>query len=687
MRQVLCLLLGVVTVESFATSLPDDIERITTTTSRFETIQSQHAGSIAIVDENALDMTSVQHIQQVINRVAGVNLQRGNGQEYLPALRSPVFTGAGACGELLTAEDGIALRASGFCNINELFEAGTEYAQRIEVLKGPGTAIYGSNALHGVINVITQNPIQADEKIEVELGSFGYKRLGLNAGNNQAQNGLGINLSVTDDTGYRDEEGVEQTKLHVRYATLINDINVSAGLSISDLDQETAGFITGLNSYRDAEIAQSNANPEAFRQAQSARLWLKLEGQADWRGKAVNWQITPYIRDQEMDFLMHFLPGQPLEQNAQDSFGVLSSAKIDLTPSVVLTIGADAELTSGSLRQFQASPTQGSAFLQATIPSGLQYDYEVDASTFAVFTDFSWLLSDDFTLNFGLRAEQVEYDYDNLMVSGRVDESGQTCGFGGCRYSRPDDRTDDFSQVSPQISARYALSDNSMLYATVANGYRAPQATELYRLQRAQESADLDSVEAVNTELGYRWFGESASLQLSIYSMDKDNVIFRDADFFNRSDARTRHQGLEATIKLQLAPQWQLNSAVTYARHEYRNNLGDLVIAGNDMDTAPRWLGNVQLAWQPSDNISAELDWRYTSDYYLEPENTVSYSGHNIADVRVLWVLSESLSLNVQVLNALDRAYAERADFTTFSGPRYFPGKPRHAQVGVSYQF
>lgn len=125
-------------------ALPEanDIERITTTSSRFTSDANRHAGALEWLSESELQRVNPAHIQQALVRIAGVNLHRGNGQEYLPSVRSPVFTGAGACGELLTAEDGVPLRAAGFCNINELFEAGTEYAQSIDVLKGPGTVVY-----------------------------------------------------------------------------------------------------------------------------------------------------------------------------------------------------------------------------------------------------------------------------------------------------------------------------------------------------------------------------------------------------------------------------------------------------------------------------------------------------------------------------------------------------------------
>ena len=75
------------------------------------------------------------------------------------------------------AWDGISLRAPGFCNINQLFDANTEQADRIEVIKGPATALYGSNAMHGVINVLSAAPSeQLDHNIAVEAGPDDYYR-------------------------------------------------------------------------------------------------------------------------------------------------------------------------------------------------------------------------------------------------------------------------------------------------------------------------------------------------------------------------------------------------------------------------------------------------------------------------------------------------------------------------------
>ena len=78
--------------------------------------------------------------------------------------------------------------------------------------------------------------------------------------------------------------------------------------------------------------------------------------------------LTPYLRDIDMNFIQHFLPGQPVEETAHQSIGLQSVAFTDLANGAQLAVGFDAEVTDGSLTQTQPNPTEGSFFLRNSIP-------------------------------------------------------------------------------------------------------------------------------------------------------------------------------------------------------------------------------------------------------------------------------------------------------------------------------
>ncbi|AMJ96149.1 ligand-gated channel protein [Alteromonas stellipolaris] len=661
------------------------IERVVTTGSRIANSTSNSGYVVSSVSSDDITFVSPSHIQEVLNFIAGAGVQRGNGQEYLPALRSPVLTGAGACGGILAAEDNIPLRAAGFCNINELFEAHGEMAERIEVLKGPASPLYGSNAIHGVINVITPDVTKDTALYGIDYGSYGYSRLKLRQGKDFGDSGVGINASITRDSGYRDEESVDQEKVNLRHRYEVDNLKVTSGLTYTHLDQETAGYITGFESYKDEDIAQGNDNPEAFRKAKSLRVWSKVDVALS---SANALSVTPYFRDQSMEFRMHFLPGTPLEENEQEGFGVLSQYHHVVNNTLSIDAGLDAEYTRGSLVQSQDSETVGSAFLVETVPVGLHYDYQVDATLYAPFIALNWQQA-AWAVSLGGRYEYMDYDYTNNIISGRTRDDGTECGFGGCRYARPESDTNDYSNFSPKLSVSFQSSDTTLWYAGLSRGYRAPQATELYRLQRSQQIADLDSVTATNIEMGVKGQRNAFSYVVSVYSLTKDNVIYRDSDFFNVSNGETWHRGVELTLNYQIGQGFDFAFAGSYAKHTYEHSelLGEVDIKGNDIDTAPNLTFNARLGYSFTQSTRAELEWQHIDDYYTDAENLHEYEGHDLLNLRASWEISPEFSVYARVNNLFDTAYAERADYTTFTADRYFPGRPRNVMFSVDYQY
>ncbi len=663
-----------------------ELEEVVSTASRSEKPLSEQSGNLILIAKDDLDFIKLTHFSELAVRTAGVNFSRNNGQEYLASIRSPIFTGAGACGAFLMAQDGIALRSAGFCNVNELFEAFTEQAQRIEITKGPGSALYGSNALHGMINVITPPANVNDGSLSVEAGAWDFIRFNISQGVKGKRHGLRVMASITHDGGWRDQSGFDQQKINLRHDYSGDVWAISSNLFLTNLDQETAGFITGLDAFKDRQISKSNPNPEAFRKAKSLRYWSRFSTQVS---DGLRWQFTPYIRALDMKFLMHFLPGQPLEENSQTSIGLQNGFYFNEGSHLEIIAGADFEYTRGSLKQTQVNPTEGSLFLRTTIPSGKQYDYDVDSLMAAAFLQGDWAITAKLHMLGGVRLEYSQYDYTNNMLSGRTDENGVACGFGGCRYSRPDSRKDDFTAFSPKIGLLYKYHDSHNIYLNLSQGFRAPQATELYRLQRAQQVADLKKVSLKNIELGFRGQQDFISYNISFYAMKKDNYILRDSSFFNVDGGKSDHIGADVMVKLDVSDTLSVRGNVSFARHRYAFDFisGSANLNGNDIDTAPRHFGSMQVTWKPTDKIMAELEWVHMGAYYLDPENLHKYEGHDYLNLRAAFQVTDRYGVFLRLINLTDAKYAERADWTRFTDERYFPGKPRALYMGVDVQF
>ncbi|SDK19165.1 TonB-dependent receptor [Microbulbifer yueqingensis] len=661
------------------------LETVVVTGSPLHDRRSDYSGSLAVLGGDALGLVNHSHIQQSLARVPGANLSRGNGQEYLPALRSPVLTGAGACGSVLTMQDGIPLFPAGFCNVNELFAAHSEQAGRIEVIRGPAGTLHGAGAMHGVVNVLGPSYRPGDSGIaSLEAGPndrWKFKsRVPIGTGNGS---GLLSAISLASDGGYRASSGYDQQKL-----TLVHRSDQSSSetrFNVTNLEQDTAGYVVGEDAYRDDALRRSNPNPEAFRKVRTARLSHRVE--SEW-GAGYKLEITPYARYGKMDFRQHFLPGQPLEETAHRSAGMRTSLSAPVTESLHMAAGLDWEYTRASLRQSQSGIAAGSEFLAETVPPGRHYDYRVDALLLSPYTLASLRLTERLVLEAGLRLENLSYGYDNRMLAGRTREDGSDCGFGGCRYSRPADRSDDFENWSPHVGLVYDWTPARQLFVNLAHGFRAPQATELYRLQRDQEVADLDSEEIRSAEVGMRGWAGRLDYEVVGFAMKKRNVIFRDADFFNRSGGTTTHRGLELALGYQLAPQWSLDVSASYAEHRYNDErlIEGTPLDGKLVDSAPWTFGSTRLQWQPDPATQLELEWLHQGRYHTDPLNRHGYPGHDLLHVRASRRLGERWSAGLRLLNLLDEQYAERADFSNFSGDRYFPGESRALYASLSLQ-
>jgi outer membrane receptor protein involved in Fe transport len=283
----------------------------------------------------------------------------------------------------------------------------------------------------------------------------------------------------------------------------------------------------------------------------------------------------------------------------------------------------------------------------------------------------------------------MEYDYDNRMNSGRVDENGDACGFGGCRYTRPEDRTDKFDNVSFEAGMLYKIDETNSFFARYSRGFRAPQASELYRLQNGQLVADIDSVKLDSFEIGVRGRSDTFSYEVAGFYMKKDNVIFQD-NRVNVDNGKSKHVGVEGMFEYRLPQDVSVRFNGSYAAHTYDfdYNEDDINWNGLDIDTAPRNFGSVQLNWAPADKVKAGLEWIYMGEYAMEPTNTYMYEGHNYFNFRVEAEAMENVTVFLRVMNITNVRYAERADHAAFGvGERYFVGKPRAFYGGVRVVF
>jgi iron complex outermembrane recepter protein len=630
--------------------------------------QADDPGAQSILDGTLIAETAADHPAEILNQAPGVNIQMNSGQEHLISIRSPVLTGGAGQGSFLILENGVPVRSPAFGNVNSLIEPHFEVADAIEIVRGPGSAKYGSNAVHGLINSILPSP-----------GNESYVRSSYNtldrwrgdasfdlAGNTR------LNFSLLDDKGWRDATGSQQQKASLLTEQSLGDWDVTAWLSASSLNQETASFIQGPRAYENRDLARTNPNPEAFRDAWSARAAIRLERDLG-PGRLV---LTPNLHSQGMVFSQHFLPYGGVEKNAHTGGGLMVRYDLDTDGRIAWRFGGDTDFASGYLKEVQPGPHPSPAF-----PQGIHYNYTVDTQVLALWSEAEISLSDDLRLLAGLRGETHDYTYDTRAPA----------GING-RFNVPADRSDTFTFVTPKLGVVWDR-DGHSYYANYARGARAPQVSDLYRLQSLQTVGEIDAETLDSVEIGVR--GEALyghlDYDIAAYWMEKENFFFRDSDGLNVVDGSTRHVGIEASADLRITTTLSLGGNIAWSDQTYTFDrpvvsAQERISNGNQIDTAPEWLADARLEWQPLDALKLSLTLEHVGEYFMDPANTVNYPGHTVFGARAGWNMMDSLEAYLIVRNLTDEAYADRAD-VGFGNERYFPGEPLNATFGITKKF
>jgi len=658
-----------------------NIEEIVVTGTKSKTQIIDQTGNLSFINSEEINFISPDNPSNVLNRMPGVFISQGSGQEHLTSIRSPVLSGGAGAGSFLYLEDGIPLRSAGFSNVNGLMESTIEIGERTEVIRGPGSVLYGSNAVHGLINVITEKDnLNYNNKINLRAGK---NKINFNSSTyrNLDKSDILFNFLWKEDNGYTnsytdqnsdkfDKPHYGQQKFLIRMNTQKNAKDYIFLLSGTNLNQETMGYIKGYQAYKNKEIKYKNPDPEAFRDTYNIRSYLKII--QDFQNGSLS--ITPYFRYTDMDFKMHFLPGKPLEQNSHKSLGLQTMYQGSFN-NHFMTIGLDLEMTEGELSEFQSAPDV-SFGPRLAYPKGAHYDYNIDSQILAAFVNIEWNLSEKTKLITGIRGEKVEYEYKTNIdpgTKGRIQVSSN--------------RDDDFTEFSPKLAINHKINNQLAIFANYSRGNRAPQTTDLYRIQSKQIPGGAKSEKLDSIEIGLRGGFNIFNIELVGFDMKKENYFFRDSQGFNVENGKTTHRGLEVNILAEFNKFFQIENSTSFAEHKYDfDHLPNGIKSGNQIDSAPELLANTRFIYSPKEGTRIELEWEKIDRYPIDERNAHFYKGHSVINLRAKTPINENLSIGIYVNNINDKSYANRADFA-FGSYRYFVGQKREFYLMLESKF
>jgi len=656
---------------------PITMSRIVVTASRDARDRSTVPAAIGVVDRSDLENTTPSHPSDVMGRMAGVWVNTTGGEGHMTAIRQPLTTNP----VYLYLEDGVPTRSTGFFNHNALYEINVPQAERIEVMKGPGNALYGSDAIGGVINVQTRRPTDASEgRVTVEGGGHGYRRILGRASGTFGGNGLSATLNVTDTEGWRSGTAFERQSGTLRWDRSTESGWYLKGIaSFSNIDQQTAGS-SALPRELFETAPTTNLTPISFREVGAVRLSLAMERRLG-NGSL---SLTPFYRFNSMDILPNWsLTFDPAIWETQNhSVGLLAKYAFLPMSSLRVTTGVDLDMSPGEHFETAIDPTRTDGVFTDYEDAQDIYDYDVTYRQVAPYLQTAFTPTPTVTVTAGVRGDFMEYDYQNHLD---VVQTGP--------HRRPDDATPGFSRISPKFGVTFAPTRALSVFGAYREGFRAPSEGQLFRQGTSVNTVDLEPVKVQSVEAGVRGLLLNRfSYEVSTYRMEKTDDILRfdrpDGNRETQNAGETLHRGIEAQIGVELVSGLQLDVAYSWAKHTYelwRPN-AETNFSGNEMEFAPNEIGNVVLSYSipglPDSNVS--LEWKRLGPYWEDAANTQEYEGHDLLDARLNLPLGTSgVMLFARLQNLTDERYAERASFNAFRGEELAPGLPRTLYAGL----
>ncbi len=563
-------------------------------------------------------------------------------------------------------------------------------AQRIEVLRGPFSVLFG-NSSGGVIAAVTAPVRQGQFETGLDIGEHGLRQWRVSAA---APLGDGfearVGASGLEWDGFRPHSSASKTSGHARLAWQGERDRVIVLASV--LDQPADDPLGLTRAQFDTDPYQTTPQATQF---DTRKTLAQQQAGARWTHRFVNAgplaesAVTAYFGERSVTQWLAIAAGT--QGNPRHGGGVIDFDRSYDGVDARLTwrFGAAAVVTGAAIER-QRDDRRG--FLNYTGPAAtptygvigaLRRDENNSATTRDVYAQAEVPLGESFAVSGGVRTGKVKLKASDAYLS-NGDDSGQRA----------------FSYTNPVLGVRWQLMRGLNLHASVARGFESPTLGELaYRTDGSGGfNSALQPQKSRQAEVGAKWHSAEGALALDValFRVTVDDEIGVATNAGGRQSfqnvGRTLREGAEVSLGWRFAPQWRTQWAVTLLDATYRDgflacagipcNAPSVPIAsGNRIAGTQRGLAFAELAWQPHANTELGIELRSASALTANDSNTEGASRYTLLALRAMhrYALPDKFQLELlaRLDNATDKAYAGSVIVNDANGRFFETGAPR----------
>lgn len=588
------------------------VDQIIVTGTRLETTERTEGSAVTVLTQQQLEDGQYRSAKDALQQVPGLDVVQSGG----PGGNTAIFIRGADSGQTLVMLDGIELNNPASTNRGfNMANLTLENIERVEVIRGPQSTIYGSDAMGGVINLISK---KAEKGVHVsatsEAGSFSsfnqianlsYGSDPIDVSTSITQQDLGSVSAASQKYGNNEPDRYHNTSLSSRIRATPSDL--------FDLSS-TVRYNTTSN---DLDNFGGAGGDDPNRTLDSGDFFTR----GDLTGHFLSKTLTPtaYVTYTRQTMQDTNYPDAINLDTLDSSFNgdvFTYGGRLNWSPGKILSLVGGVE----SQRE------RADSYYFSDGPYG-PYQDEL----------------------YGRSAQDDAY-----YVEGRLAYDESLYVDAGVRH---DQHSIFGNHTTFKVAPAWLVTSTTKLHGSVGTGFKAPSLVQLYS---SYGNPDLQAEDSVGWDIGIDQdiIKDKASVSLTYFRNTFDNLItFDPANYLLANIDSANTQGLE--VGTDITPVEDLSVRVAYTYTDTENDL-----TGESLLRRPRNKAAVTAVYSPTKRLRAQVQWRvYSSrgdyDYNAYPPSRVTLAGYGIVDIALSYQLSSQFEIISRVDNLFDQSYEE----------------------------
>lgn len=683
-----CILLGTLSSINAAEDLGIISVDSTTIDDKYDA-KSLEVSNTVILKGSDIEEKHSENIANVLNEVPGLTVRINEGDSnkiHIRGISTEMYMGEKPGVAIVI--DGVPVQErSGSVNID------SDNIESIKIIKGGASYLYGNDALAGAVIITTKRPkAKNDAKVAIERGSFNYEKYLAKINKSTDIYALEVQGSYKASDGYWEDSDYWAKSLNGKFQYYLDDSSdLTFGIDKSTRFENDSGSLT----YVVSGIDQVKTNPTSVGEVgYSTKYDITLdkyfltyskdfENDSNLMTQVYSYEDTTTNRNGAFD-------GDSTNSILRDDHkfdayantiqnGLKSEYRVDgdtIASMLGLSIARNEEDKNSVYRVDYTS--RGVTTLKGTVDSDTTSQEGINA----IYGEVKYKISDKLLTSVNLRHDVINYDYENKLTNKEWDTS--------------------FNESSYKVGASYKLDKENTLYTNTSSGFRVPTLAQMYAGDMStstysgtySNNTNIDTEKTYNYELGIRSQNRDFSYDVSIYNLDRKDVIGRSSgnyastkgvnlQYDNMADIQNR--GLEFSFKTNSKKTISYSFNYTYLDSKYlkydtytlilneagtdQNADGDTTddyvkgtynLKNNVVPRTSKHTINMTINYKIIPKLLLTTNVNYRSSQYADELNQIKVADYGILNLKSTYkmkIFSYESEIFAKVDNALDKQY------------------------------